>query len=126
PGGGGGEGSGRQRPRVGRSRGGRSSSPQSGRAHRRRPRLGHLPVGSGSAGSRSGRRAVSPASPGRSLMELALIVNDERYTVDVPVGTTLLSVLRDDLRFTGTKEACVEGECGACTVLVDGQPIDAC
>src|SRR5439155_11312530 len=78
------------------------------------------------AGSRSGRRAVSPASPGRSLMELALIVNDERYTVDVPVGTTLLSVLRDDLRFTGTKEACVEGECGACTVLVDGQPIDAC
>ena len=59
-------------------------------------------------------------------MELTLTVNDRDCTVDAPVGTTLLQVLRDHLGLTGTKEGCVEGECGACTVLVDGQPLDSC
>jgi aerobic-type carbon monoxide dehydrogenase small subunit (CoxS/CutS family) len=59
-------------------------------------------------------------------MRLSLRVNSQSYAVDVEPGTSLLDVLRDELHLTGTKEGCVEGECGACTVLVDGRPLDAC
>ena len=44
----------------------------------------------------------------------------------MPVGTTLAEALRDELSLTGTKIACGEGQCGACTVLVDGQPTLSC
>ncbi|HUW77474.1 MAG TPA: (2Fe-2S)-binding protein [Candidatus Nanopelagicaceae bacterium] len=59
-------------------------------------------------------------------MRLSLRVNSQDYAADVEPGTSLLDVLRDELHLTGTKEGCVEGECGACTVLVDGRPLDAC
>lgn len=59
-------------------------------------------------------------------MELSLKVNGRITTLDVPPGATLLDVLREDLGLIGTKEGCVEGECGACTVLVDGRPVDSC
>jgi aerobic-type carbon monoxide dehydrogenase small subunit (CoxS/CutS family) len=55
-----------------------------------------------------------------------LDVNGHRYEVDAPVGTTLAEALRDELRLTGTKIACAEGHCGACTVLVDGAPSLSC
>jgi aerobic-type carbon monoxide dehydrogenase small subunit (CoxS/CutS family) len=55
-----------------------------------------------------------------------LDVNGHRYTVDAPVGTTLAESLRDELTLTGTKIACGEGQCGACTVLVDGTPVLSC
>lgn len=55
-----------------------------------------------------------------------LTVNGRQHTIDVPSGPTLLDVLREDLRLTGAKYGCGEGECGACTVLVDGAPTHAC
>lgn len=59
-------------------------------------------------------------------MQLAITVNGQRRTVEVAPDETLLHVLRERLGLTGTKEGCDEGECGACTVLVDGRPIDSC
>ena len=55
-----------------------------------------------------------------------LSVNGTDTEVDVPGMRRLLDVLREDLALTGTKEGCGEGECGACTVLLDGEPVDAC
>ena len=55
-----------------------------------------------------------------------LDVNGTRRRLDVDAGRTLLSVLREDLDLTGTKYGCGEGQCAACTVLVDGQPTLAC
>jgi len=55
-----------------------------------------------------------------------LSVNGHDYEVAGEVGTTLAEALRDDLALTGTKIACGEGHCGACTVLVDGAPILSC
>jgi aerobic carbon-monoxide dehydrogenase small subunit len=59
-------------------------------------------------------------------MELLLMVNGTLYEVDAPPTARLLDVLRDRLGFTGTKEGCAEGECGACTVLVDGRAVASC
>lgn len=53
-------------------------------------------------------------------------VNGEPVSVDVPGMRRLLDVLREDLGMTGTKEGCGEGECGACSVLIDGALVDAC
>jgi carbon-monoxide dehydrogenase small subunit len=53
-------------------------------------------------------------------------VNGEAVEVDVPGMRRLLDVLREDLGLTGTKEGCGEGECGACSVLLDGEVIDSC
>lgn len=55
-----------------------------------------------------------------------LNVNGAARTVDASPDRTLLSVLRDDLDLTGAKYGCGEGRCGACTVLVDGEPVHAC
>jgi aerobic carbon-monoxide dehydrogenase small subunit len=53
-------------------------------------------------------------------------LNGRRARVEAHPMKRLLDVLREDCRLTGTKEGCGEGECGACTVLVDGQPVNSC
>ncbi|HUF14212.1 MAG TPA: (2Fe-2S)-binding protein [Longimicrobiales bacterium] len=57
---------------------------------------------------------------------MRLIVNGTSREVDAPPMKRLLDVLREDLELTGTKEGCGEGECGACTVLMDGVPVCSC
>lgn len=57
---------------------------------------------------------------------LTLHVNGEERALHVPVHKTLLEVLREDLDLNGTKHGCELGECGTCTVLLDGQPILSC
>ena len=57
---------------------------------------------------------------------ITLTVNGRGRVLDVAVHHTLLDVLRDDLGLTGTKECCLVGECGACTVIVDGRTVDSC
>lgn len=67
------------------------------------------------------RHAASPP-----MLTVALTVNGRRREVAVPPWRTLLDGLRDEVGLTGTKTCCAEGECGACTVLVDGEAVNSC
>ncbi|GAH69996.1 unnamed protein product, partial [marine sediment metagenome] len=57
---------------------------------------------------------------------IELNVNGELEQVDVPSNMTLLKMLRENLALTGTKNGCAEGECGTCTVLMNGEPVNSC
>ena len=59
-------------------------------------------------------------------MTLRFTVNGKTYERETSPARRLLDILREDMGLTGTKEGCGEGECGACTVLIDGQPALAC
>jgi len=58
--------------------------------------------------------------------KISLKVNNEMVSLEVQPHWTLLRVIRDELRLTGTKEGCGQGECGTCTVLVDSEAVNAC
>ena len=57
---------------------------------------------------------------------MRFVLNGKPTSVDAPGSRRLLDVLRENLGFTGTKEGCGEGECGACSVLIDGEVVDSC
>jgi len=59
-------------------------------------------------------------------MVITLLVNGKPHQLDVPSDQSLLSVLRNNLDLTGTKYGCGEGQCGACTVLLNGKPVRSC
>ena len=61
-----------------------------------------------------------------STHKITLTVNGESELVDVPSNMTLLEMLREKLVLTGTKNGCAAGECGACTVLMNGEPVNSC
>lgn len=67
-----------------------------------------------------------PGTADEQSVSVRVIVNDRAHQLDVDAGEVLLGTLRDRLGLTGPKEACGEGECGACTVLVDGGPVASC
>jgi isoquinoline 1-oxidoreductase subunit alpha len=60
------------------------------------------------------------------VMPLTLLVNGAEHRIRASPGQTLLSALRNDLNLTGTKYGCGEGQCGACTVLLNGKPVRSC
>lgn len=62
----------------------------------------------------------------KTQIEITVTINEREHTVTVPPSMTLLELLRNVLRLKGTKEGCGHGECGACTVLVDGKPVNSC
>lgn len=59
-------------------------------------------------------------------MQVTCTINNMPYSADVPTATTLLQALRDYWHLTGSKEGCGSGECGACTVLLNGDAVDSC
>src|SRR4029077_10589709 len=79
------------------------------------------------SGRDSHDRAAAAGRLGASAMTTYRFdVNGAPTELDVPGMRRLLDVLREDLGLTGTKEGCGEGECGACSVILDGQVVDAC
>jgi carbon-monoxide dehydrogenase small subunit len=60
------------------------------------------------------------------MKQIKLTVNGKLYELSVPPGETLVEVIRDDLGLTGTKEGCGLGECGACTVIMEGKAVNSC
>lgn len=87
-------------------------------------------VGAGAVGAvvapGAAAQALPPSTPLEGVVRCVLLVNGRRRTVFVEPRATLLAVLRERLGLTGTKPGCERGECGACTVLIDGMPRYAC
>ena len=114
----------RRAHRTGRRPGGRRD-----KADHRRPRLGRVPQGAG-RGPHEARPVGRPLLGGGGGMsvkrELSITVNGDAYHLLVDTRRTLLEVIREEIGLTGTKNGCGAGECGACTVLVDGEPVNSC
>ncbi|WP_425251597.1 aldehyde dehydrogenase iron-sulfur subunit PaoA [Janthinobacterium sp. NFX145] len=78
----------------------------------------------GVAGAAQAVNTAGQAPP--VLMKVSLDVNGRRHSLELDTRTTLLDALREHLHLTGTKKGCDHGQCGACTIMLDGQRINAC
>ncbi len=70
--------------------------------------------------------AQTAATPAPVLAKVSLRVNGQRHAMELDTRTSLLDMLREHLHLTGTKKGCDQGQCGACTVIVDGRRINSC
>src|SRR6266576_3118765 len=84
-----------------------------------KPRSGDAATDKTSSGTATGKSRIEP-------LPVNLTVNDQTHSITVEPRMTLLDVLRERLALTGTKKACDRGECGACTVHVDGRRVLSC
>jgi xanthine dehydrogenase YagT iron-sulfur-binding subunit len=99
--------------------------------HDRRRGLGPEPAGAAHlerhmAATSTAAKPSHSTIPAPSKISVALIVNGTRKQLKIAPWTTLLDALRDHLDLTGTKKGCDHGQCGACTVLVDGRRVNSC
>lgn len=83
------------------------------------------------AGTIPAARAQAPAAPAANrastpILKVSFTVNGKPQNLDLDPRTTLLDALREDLHLTGTKKGCDHGQCGACTVMLDGRRINSC
>jgi xanthine dehydrogenase YagT iron-sulfur-binding subunit len=85
-----------------------------------------VPASGSAAPTAADPAAILAADPAASRMSVTLNVNGQARTLELDTRTTLLDALREHLHLTGTKKGCDHGQCGACTVIVDGRRMNSC